>query len=117
MPLCPRCQNLVTADAIRCPHCSTSLKAYGHQGIPLYQTEGEGFLCDSCLYHEDDSCTYPQRPYAKTCTMYCDRTAMAEEIVPPLQGWKALQFWCRQNKGLLILLGAIGVSILIALFR
>ncbi|WP_204104174.1 MULTISPECIES: zinc ribbon domain-containing protein [Spirulina sp. CCY15215] len=117
MPNCPQCENLVTSEAIKCPHCGVILKAYGHQGIPLHQVQGEASLCDRCLYHEDDTCTYPQRPYAKTCIMYCDRASWQEDIVPPLQGRKALQFWCRQNRGLLLFLGVILVSLFVALLN
>jgi len=56
-----------------CPHCRATLKAFGHPGIPLYQAEGAVSLCDRCSYHADDSCTFPQRPHAKTCTLFRDR--------------------------------------------
>lgn len=117
MPSCPQCKKLVTADALKCPHCGFVLKAYGHQGIRLYQAEGASYLCDRCIYHEDDSCNYPQRPYAKTCTMYSDRDPLEEDIVPSLTGAKAFRSWCRNNRGLLLLLGVILISILLVLLR
>jgi hypothetical protein len=117
MPNCPQCENLVTADALKCPHCGIILKAYGHQGIPLHQAERDSYLCDRCVYHEDDSCNFPQRPYAKTCTMYCDRDSFQEDIVPPLTGAKALRSWCRNNRGLLLLLGVILLSVLLVVLR
>lgn len=117
MPSCPQCEQLVTADALKCPHCGILLKAYGHQGIPLYQAKGESYLCDRCLYHEDDSCNFPQRPYAKTCTLYSDRASLEEDIVPPLTGAKAFQSWCRNNRGLLLLLGVILVSVVLVFLR
>jgi len=79
MPDCPRCHQPVDARAIACAHCKTPLKAFGHPGIPLYRSQPEEFLCTTCIYHEDDTCNYPQRPFAKECTLYHDR---AEPLVP-----------------------------------
>ncbi|WP_008318465.1 zinc ribbon domain-containing protein [Leptolyngbya sp. PCC 6406] len=70
MPSCPRCQTPVQTVAIQCPHCGLLLKAHGHPGIPLHQTLGSQYLCADCAYHADDSCTFPQRPQATTCTLY-----------------------------------------------
>lgn len=70
---CPNCNQPLESGAIACPYCRTELKAYGHPGIPLYRADAAEFLCTTCIYHQDDSCTFPQRPYAKTCTLYHDR--------------------------------------------
>jgi len=70
MPNCPRCHQPIDAQAVSCPYCRTSLKAYGHPGIPLHRADGEEPLCQSCTYHADDTCTFPQRPYARECTLY-----------------------------------------------
>jgi C4-type Zn-finger protein len=119
MPNCFNCNNLIDAEAVRCPHCGVALKAFGHPGMPLYQATAESYLCDTCLYHEDDSCTFPQRPYAKTCTLYCDR-----ERPPGVEdglvyhspgGWIGFKLWCYRNRGLLILLIIVGVSLWLAL--
>ncbi|HEY9846731.1 MAG TPA: hypothetical protein V6D03_11105, partial [Candidatus Caenarcaniphilales bacterium] len=67
---CPCCHQPVPTPAIACPHCRTLLKAHGHPGIPLHRALGEAPLCQSCLYHFDDSCTFPQRPEARACTLY-----------------------------------------------
>jgi hypothetical protein len=67
---CPHCHQLVDSQAISCPYCRTTLKAYGHPGIPLHRATGDGYLCDTCTYHADDTCNFPQRPYAKDCTLY-----------------------------------------------
>ncbi|MBE9205020.1 zinc ribbon domain-containing protein [Nostoc sp. LEGE 06077] len=67
---CPRCHQLVESQAITCPHCRTTLKAFGHPGIPLHRATGDEYLCNSCTYHADDTCNFPQRPYAKECTLY-----------------------------------------------
>jgi hypothetical protein len=73
MVTCPRCRQPVQPRALLCPACQTSLKAYGHPGVTLHQAVGTESLCETCLYDQDDSCTYPQRPHARDCTMYSDR--------------------------------------------
>ena len=72
MPTCPRCHQVVRATDVTCAHCGTTLKAFGHAGIEVYRAEGEQPLCLSCAYHADDSCSYPQHPLARECTMYRD---------------------------------------------
>lgn len=115
MSNCPRCHQPIDGQAIRCPHCNMLLKAHGHPGITLHYATEDVYLCDSCIYHEDDTCTFPQRPYAKTCTLYQERSPKLE--VPSYQPspLKIFQAWCRRNRGLLLLLVLIGISILIAL--
>ncbi len=119
MPTCPHCQGLVTVDAVKCPHCGTVLKAYGHPGMPLHQA-GEGYLCASCAYHADDSCTYPQRPYAKTCMLYHNLAWPSEELDPqacqPL-GWAGCRAWGRRHRGWLLLGGILLLSLGVALLR
>ncbi|MDY7012441.1 MAG: zinc ribbon domain-containing protein [Cyanobacteriota bacterium] len=119
MPNCPQCNQLVGAEAIRCPHCKTLLKAFGHPGIPLHQATAQTYLCDNCLYHEDDTCTFPQRPYAKTCTLYCDRAQPPEnQLEPPvyrLRGLTGFKAWCFRYRGILVLLVLIGASLWLAL--
>ncbi len=121
MANCPHCSQNIDSQAIRCPHCHQILKAYGHPGIPLYQANEDEFLCDRCLYHEDDTCTYPQRPYAKTCTIYHDKS---QPLVfePPLplvstNPLKALQLWCSRYRGLLLIIGLIILSLVFALLQ
>ncbi|MGK7874426.1 MAG: zinc ribbon domain-containing protein [Xenococcaceae cyanobacterium] len=121
MSNCTRCHQPIDAQAVICPHCGNVLKAYGHPGIPLHQATGDTFLCDSCTYHEDDTCTFPQRPYAKTCTLYQDKSqpSTTELSTSSYQytRMRAVKAWCQRNKGLLILLGLIFISFLIALIR
>lgn len=99
MPTCPRCQQAVAANIITCSHCGLELKAHGHPGIDLHRAQGATYLCDSCTYHHDDSCTFPQRPQANTCTLYQDmaqapRLSAAEIYTIPwwrkYSGWIAL---------------------------
>lgn len=114
---CPRCGQTVDAQAIACPYCRTPLKAYGHPGVPLYRAEQGKSLCDTCTYHEDDTCNFPQRPYAQECTMYHDRTQ--PRVIPTYKpsGRAALQLWVRRNSGWLAVLALIGISVAIALSR
>ena len=119
MPTCPKCDRLIDTQAVKCPHCNNVLKAYGHPGITLHQATGESFLCDRCTYHSDDTCNFPQRPYAKTCTLYQDKTqSLVEEdntATYKYTGVRAFKAWCINHKGLLMLLGLIVISVLIAL--
>jgi hypothetical protein len=106
---CPRCQKPVDSQALKCPHCDLQLKAFGHPGIPLYRaTEGE-VLCDRCVYDEDDTCNFPQRPFAKTCTMFRDRSLPVVE--PKSYVSRRKNFSWIQNRGAI----AIGIIIIIAL--
>ena len=121
MSTCPHCYQSIDSQAIRCPHCRQPLKAYGHPGIPLYQASQDEFLCDRCLYHEDNSCTYPQRPYAKTCTLYHDKSQpLVSEPPPalsPASPLKAIQLWCSRHRGLLLIIGVIIISFIFALLQ
>lgn len=117
MPDCPHCHQPVASQAIACPYCQTPLKAYGHPGIPLHRTQGEEFLCTSCLYHEDDTCNYPQRPYAKECILYHNRSEpIASPIAPYLSGgWPAvLRNWCQRNLVWLVLIAIILIGLLLS---
>ncbi|MEC4983459.1 MAG: zinc ribbon domain-containing protein [Oscillatoria sp. PMC 1068.18] len=117
MPDCPHCQQPVDREAVSCPHCQATLKAYGHPGIPLHQATAGDYLCDRCLYHEDDSCNFPQRPYAKTCTLFRDANEPSELNSSRYQpgGITGLKLWFKRNLGILLLVSLILVSILIAL--
>ena len=118
MPDCPRCHQPVDARAIACAHCKIPLKAFGHPGIPLYRSQSEEFLCTTCIYHEDDTCNYPQRPFAKECTLYHDR---ADPLVPQTSryisgGWsQSIKNWCQRHFVWLALLGLIIISIALSI--
>ncbi|MGL5058637.1 MAG: zinc ribbon domain-containing protein [Microcoleus sp.] len=115
---CPNCHQPVEARSIVCPHCKTTLKAFGHPGIPLYRSTSEEYLCTTCIYHADDTCNYPQRPFAKVCTLYHDK---AEPLVPETAkyisgGWsQSVKNWCRQNLVWLVFLGLIIISIALSI--
>ncbi len=115
MPNCPHCRQPVDALAVSCPYCRTSLKAYGHPGIPLHRATGEQYLCDSCTYHADDTCTFPQRPYAKDCTLYHNIEQKQQIQQKNPRPAIAFQNWLRRNSFWLLLLALLLVSFLIAL--
>ncbi|GAB4235453.1 MAG: hypothetical protein Kow00121_63000 [Elainellaceae cyanobacterium] len=117
MPVCPRCHQVVDTQDINCPYCRITLKAHGHPGIPLFRATGDEYLCDTCTYHEDDTCNFPKRPYAKDCTLYHDRTATPSAPTKGYQpSWQAsVQRWFRYNSAWLVLAGLIAVSLVIAL--
>jgi hypothetical protein len=113
MPDCPRCQQSVDARAITCSYCGASLKAYGHPGIPLHQASGNDYLCATCAYDKDDSCTFPQRPYARECTLYLDYSQPA--AVSSSSRGVQVKTWLKRNLGWISLVVLIGISILITL--
>ncbi len=109
MPNCPRCHQPVDAQAVTCPYCRTALKAYGHPGIPLHRAGGEESLCQSCAYHADDTCTFPQRPHARECTLYQNISQSKLEVQRHQYGvsWASA---FKRRQALLILLGLLAVS-------
>jgi len=115
MPHCPHCDQPIDSQALTCPHCRRALKAHGHPGIPLHTATGETYLCDSCTYHEDDTCTFPQRPYAKTCTLY--QNSAEPMVVASYRPRTAniVKGWFSQNKGIVLFLIIIALSILMAI--
>lgn len=115
---CPRCHKLVDNQAINCPYCRITLKAYGHPGITLHRATGDESLCDSCIYHADDTCNFPQRPYAKDCTLYqnlAERELELEQQRFSSSFGETLKRWVRRNQALLLLVGLLFICFLIAL--
>jgi hypothetical protein len=116
MPECPRCHQFVDIQAIDCPYCRTPLKAYGHPGITLHRAKDDTPLCASCTYHDDDTCTFPQRPYAWECTLYQDMTKPQEPALPYQPGLATtVKGWARRNAGWLALAVLLLVSLAVAL--
>ena len=111
MANCPKCQQYVDDRAIACPHCRNPLKAYGHPGITLHQAEDNTSLCERCTYHLDDTCNFPQRPDAKTCTLFSDAATLEIEVAETSRkrgggGFKNLLYRYR---------GAIAIALLLLL--
>ncbi|MEP0872190.1 zinc ribbon domain-containing protein [Trichocoleus desertorum AS-A10] len=121
MPECPRCHQTVSSQAITCPECHLALKAHGHPGIPLYRADEATYLCDTCTYHDDDTCNFPQRPYAKECTLYQDRAqsyatlSSSKSYTNQTSGLSQLKTWIKRNAGWLALVGLVVVSLLLSL--
>lgn len=115
MANCPHCRQSVDAQAVSCPYCRTPLKAYGHPGIPLHRATGEEYLCDTCTYHADDTCTFPQRPYATVCTLYqnIDQKQLDQQLNKNSSP-AAFQNWLKRNSFWLLLLALLFVCFLIA---
>lgn len=113
MTSCPQCHQTILVDAITCGHCGLALKAHGHPGIDLHRAQGGTYLCESCSYHMDNSCTFPHRPQATTCTLYQDvevaqavRLTAAEIYTIP---------WWRKYSGWIALGGIVFISIALVL--
>jgi hypothetical protein len=119
MQNCPKCHQSVSSSAVTCPYCRTVLKAYGHPGITLHRAVGDTPLCESCTYHADDTCNFPQRPDAQECTLYdnmnqrqSDREALPSTSPNLIH---ALRLCWQQNPTLLGLLGLAVVSVMLTL--
>jgi hypothetical protein len=115
MPECPRCYHPVEAQAIACPACHLELKAHGHPGIPLYRADTGTYLCQTCLYDQDETCTFPQRPYATECTLYTNPATQSEPLTYRPSPARRIRFWINQNLGWLVLTSLIGISVWIAI--
>ncbi len=114
MPDCPRCRQPVDTQAVTCPHCHLVLKAYGHPGIPLHRATDGQYLCQTCTYDSDDSCTYPQRPFAIECMLYTS-PALQGTAQPQPRSFQAASAWLRRYGALLVLIGLIILSVVWAL--
>ncbi|WP_375477050.1 hypothetical protein [uncultured Nostoc sp.] len=117
---CPRCHQLIDSQAISCPYCRTILKAHGHPGIPLHRVAGDGYLCDTCTYHADDTCNFPKRPYAKDCTLYqnIEETKLELEQQRYTNSFAVtVKSWVKRNQALLLLLGLLLVCLLFVILR
>ena len=118
MSICPKCKQPVDSQAVSCPHCKNQLKAFGHPGIPLYQSTDNTSLCDRCTYDRDDSCNFPQRPHAQSCTLFhdCSQPLVAvEPIAPSQQGWRGIKNKLYQYRALIAIAILIFMSVVLAL--
>lgn len=122
MSECPQCHQPIDPQAVTCPSCRNPLKGFGHPGIPLHRSsDREEYLCDTCTYHEDDTCNFPQRPYAKTCTLYHDRSEPL--VVPEPMNYGSenplnrVKGWLQRNPGMVALMAIALISLLLAVGR
>lgn len=114
---CPRCQATLDPTAIQCPRCGLPLKAHGHPGIPLHRTEGTEPLCATCLYDADDTCNFPQRPHAETCTLYRSVNVDNDLALPTPSPGQQIGFWFRNHRGLVGIAGLLLLSLALVLVR
>ena len=112
MPTCPQCDRPIASDALSCPHCRTALKAHGHPGMTLHRAEGDRVLCPTCVYDVDNTCNFPKRPQAKTCTLYQNIEAPAE--LSPSEIY-LVPWWRKINRFWLAIALLIAISITISL--
>lgn len=70
----------------------------------------------SCVYHEDDTCTFPKRPYAMDCTLYRDRLTPKVAKSGYASNFR-LKTWISQNLVWIVLVGLIVVSFLVAILQ
>lgn len=115
---CPHCQQIIDSQALTCPYCRTALKAYGHPGIPLHRANKNEYLCDSCTYHADNTCNFPQRPYAKDCTLYqnlAERKSQLEQQRAANSLAETVNTWIKRNQALLLILGLLFICLFIAI--
>jgi hypothetical protein len=118
MPSCPRCQTVIESTTIQCPSCGLTVKAHGHPGIPLHHSDRDGqSLCATCRYDADDTCNFPQRPHAQTCTLYRSQNADLEAELPPLPLGLQVSEWLRRHRGAVALAGLLLVSLVLVLVR
>ncbi len=116
---CPRCHQVIDSQAITCPQCRLLLKAYGHPGIPLHRAQGNDPLCDSCSYHFDHTCNFPQYPYAQQCTLYqnLEESKLERQKQNSYHRLSTrLNGWMQRHQTLLLILGLLLVCLLITLF-
>ncbi len=111
---CPRCRQPIDSRVITCPHCGCILKAHGHPGIPLHRVDGDDYLCQSCIYDADDSCTFPQRPFAKECTLYRQHTLGTNRGESKLSKSSFIRHWLERHLVWVVLLALIVISLLLA---
>ncbi|MBD2108007.1 hypothetical protein [Nodosilinea sp. FACHB-13] len=114
---CPRCQAPIELTTIQCPRCQLTLKAHGHPGMPLHRTEGDEPLCATCRYDADDTCNFPQRPQATTCTLYRSVKPAEDLALPGPALGQRLNFWLRNHPGLMALGGLLLLSLVLVLVR
>ncbi len=86
--------------------------------MTLHRAKGDEYLCNTCTYHIDDSCTYPKRPYAKDCTLYQNfEESQAQKYQQHQKSDlnNSLQNWIRHNQTLVLFAALFLVCVLITI--
>jgi hypothetical protein len=91
------------------------MMAYGHRGILLHRAGSDAYLCETCVYELDDSCSFPQRPEATACTLYrdCRKPVPQGRSKQRSKGWR-FSFNARSHLWPLVIIVIIGVAVLLA---
>jgi hypothetical protein len=119
---CSRCYKLIDSQAITCPYCRIEHKAFGHPGITLHRGKGDSYLCKSCTYHSDETCTFPKRPFAKECTLYENLEDRKQNISnnlktsPNHSSLKSFKYWLQNNSTILLILILLFISFLVVIY-
>jgi hypothetical protein len=125
---CSRCNQLIDSQAITCPYCRTEHKAFGHPGMTLHRAKGKSYLCESCTYHSDDTCTFPKRPLAKECTLYENLEERKQNISDNLQTsrnnsslkdfniFNIFKYWLQNNSTITLILLLLLISFLVVVY-
>jgi hypothetical protein len=85
--------------------------------MTLHRTEGDEALCATCLYDTDDTCNFPQRPTATTCTLYRSVKPAEDLALPDPSFGQQINFWLRSHPGLMALGGLLLLSLVLVLVR
>jgi hypothetical protein len=118
MLTCAYCEQQISPETITCPHCQKPLKAFGHPGIPLHHESKTEYLCGRCLYHQDDTCNFAQRPQAKSCILYQDYSLdlnLNSQTKKQQISFSKLKYWFKRHQGLLLLSILLLFSLILAL--
>jgi hypothetical protein len=81
--------------------------------MTLHRAQGVTPLCADCTYHIDNSCTFPQRPVAITCTLYQPVNAK-NTLYEDAKTLYRIPWW-RKYSGFLLLGVVLGVCLIVTL--
>jgi len=83
--------------------------------MSLNRTKGNQILCATCTYDADDSCNFPKRPNATSCTLYQDMTQANNAINTSKKPLYPVPWWQQINQIWLALGILVSISIIIAI--
>jgi hypothetical protein len=84
--------------------------------MTLFRATKNEPLCESCVYHADDSCNFPKRPYAMDCTLYQD-SQPSQAVVKQYEIEFRLKGWVKRNMSLVLVMGLLLISLGLVLMR
>ena len=80
--------------------------------MTLHRAGDSTALCATCAYDKDDSCTFPKRPHAQSCTLYVDVNQPVEEEV----AYQPKRNWIKENIVWIAIALILAVSLLPVIF-